>query len=118
MMERDHSMEIPSKQRMERQETIAKDHSKDHKDALEKALSLNIPHAFSPSYGTFDKDENTEQEALLNEPKNLLLDTEVGESSTNKQIVEKKTDWEELINKLFEKDTSGRIVLKKGVDSV
>jgi hypothetical protein len=90
MMERDHSMEIPSKQRMERQETIAKHHSKDHKDALEKALSLNMPHEFPPYYGTFDKDENTEQESLLNEPENLLMDTEVGEFSTNKQIVEKR----------------------------
>ena len=116
-MERDHSMEIPSKQRMERQETISKDHSKDHKYALEKALSLNILHAFSPSYGTFDKDENTEQEALLNEPKNSLLDTEVGESSANGQTVEKKTDWKELIDKLFMKDASGKIVLKKDVNT-
>lgn len=118
MMERDRPMEIPSKQIMERQETMAKEHNKEHKDALEKALSLNIPHAFSPSYDTFDKDENTEQEVLLNEPENSLLDTDVGESSANKQTVEKKTDWEERINKLFEKDASGRIVLKKGVDSV
>lgn len=117
MMEKNHSMEIPSEQRMERQETIAKERDKEHKNALERAHTLNIPHAFLPSSDTFDEDERSEQEALLNEPKNSLLDTEVGESSANKLTTEKKTDWEELINKLFMKNASGKVVLKKGVNT-
>lgn len=117
MMEKNHSMEIPSEQRMERQEMIAKERDKEHKNALERAHTLNIPHAFPPSSDTFDKDERSEQEALLNEPKNSLLGTEVGESSANKLTIEKKTDWEELINKLSMKNASGKVVLKKGVNT-
>lgn len=50
-------MEIPAKQRMERQETIAREHSQEYKAALQRAVTLDVPHAYSPStYGTFDED--------------------------------------------------------------
>ncbi|KAM2281698.1 hypothetical protein ACFX1S_042257 [Malus domestica] len=59
MLQKDHIMEIPSKQRMERQETLAKEHTEEYKAALQRAVTLAVPHAYSPSpYGTFDeKDE-------------------------------------------------------------
>lgn len=54
-------MEIPPKQRMERQETIVKDHTEEYKAALQRAVTLAVPHAFSPSpYGTFDEREEEE----------------------------------------------------------
>eukprot|EP01018_Ginkgo_biloba_P029159 Gb_23707 [translate_table: standard] len=120
MMERDRLLEVPSKQRMERQETIAKEHNEEHNNALERAVTLKVPHAFSPSYGTFDKHETgSELEVLLDEHGDRISDiTEVGEPSTDGQTAKRKTDWDELINRLFQKDASGKIVLKKEMDSV
>lgn len=61
MMEKDHIMEIPVKQRMERQETLAKEHSEAYKAALQRAVTLDVPHAYSPSqYGTFNEQNEGE----------------------------------------------------------
>ncbi|XP_050385426.1 uncharacterized protein LOC126801964 [Argentina anserina] len=58
MLERAQGMEIPPKQRMERQETIVKEHTEEYKAALQRAVTLAVPHAYSPSpYGTFDERE-------------------------------------------------------------
>lgn len=54
-------MEIPAKQRMERQETLAREHTQEYKAALQRAVTLAVPHAYSPSqYGTFDEQEGGE----------------------------------------------------------
>lgn len=46
---------------MERQETIVKEHTEEYKAALQRAVTLSVPHAFSPSpYGTFDEREEEE----------------------------------------------------------
>ncbi|KAK8278610.1 hypothetical protein V6Z12_D09G054500 [Gossypium hirsutum] len=59
MLEKDRIMEIPAKQRMERQETLAREHSEEHKAALQRAVTLSVPHAYLPSrYGTFDEHED------------------------------------------------------------
>ena len=51
-------MEIPTKQRMERQKTLAKEHTEEYKAALQRAVTLAVPHAYSPSpYGTFDEQD-------------------------------------------------------------
>ncbi|KAJ0098847.1 hypothetical protein Patl1_20144 [Pistacia atlantica] len=58
MLEKDHVMEIPEKQKMERQETLHKEHTQEYKAALQRAVTLAVPHAFAPSqYGTFDEEE-------------------------------------------------------------
>ncbi|KAK4431480.1 hypothetical protein Salat_0910100 [Sesamum alatum] len=103
MRERDHTLEIPAQQRMERQETLEKEHSKEYKAALRRAVSLAVPHAFSPSqYGTFDEkdDEDSQQSA--------------GDCSTGSSVKSKSVEsWDELIERLFERDESGNMVLKK-----
>ncbi|CAA7399057.1 unnamed protein product [Spirodela intermedia] len=49
------AMEIPPAQRIERQETIVRDHKDEQRAALRRAVTLDVPHAVSPSaYGTFD----------------------------------------------------------------
>lgn len=49
------AVEIPPAQRMERQETIARGHKDEQRAALRRAVTLDVPHAVSPSeYGTFD----------------------------------------------------------------
>ncbi|XP_022724391.1 uncharacterized protein LOC111281068 [Durio zibethinus] len=55
MLEKDRIMESPAKQRMERQETLAREHSEEYKAAFQRAATLSVPRAYSPSsYGTFD----------------------------------------------------------------
>ena len=85
-------MEIPAKQKMERQQSLAKEHGEEHEAALRRAVKLAVPHAFIPScYGTF-------------------RDSETGESSRKHTP---GVSWDDLIESLFEKDESGHIVFKK-----
>ncbi|KAJ9545755.1 hypothetical protein OSB04_025462 [Centaurea solstitialis] len=92
MLEKDPIMEIPAKQKMERQQSLAKEHGEQHEAALHRAVKLAVPHAFIPSrYGTFH-------------------DSETGESSRKHTP---GVSWDDLIESLFEKDESGHIVFKK-----
>lgn len=104
LLEKDQIMEIPANQRMERQETLAREHSKEHKAALQRAVTLAVPHAYSPSqYGTFEEqDEGGDSHGSS------------GESSfSSSKKSRTKENWDELIERLFEKDESGHMVLKK-----
>ncbi|KAL2540165.1 alpha/beta-Hydrolases superfamily protein [Abeliophyllum distichum] len=101
MLQEDHSMEIPPKQRMERQETLAREHSEEYNAALHRAVTLDVPHAISPSqYGTFDEKKDHE---------NSSRGSSTGSSTKSKT----RDNWDELIERLFEKDESGHISLKK-----
>ncbi|GMY07215.1 Lipase, class 3 [Fagus crenata] len=100
MLEKDEIMEIPAKQRMERQETLAREHTEEYKAALQRAVTLSVPHAYNPSqYGTFDVLEEGDHS-----------DKSIGESSTeSSKKREQKESWDEI----FDKDESGHILLKK-----
>jgi len=39
---------------MQRQQTLANEHDKEYKAAIERAATLRMAQAYSPSYGTFD----------------------------------------------------------------
>ncbi|KAL8478003.1 hypothetical protein ACS0TY_030050 [Phlomoides rotata] len=100
MREKDHTLEIPAKQRMERQESLAKEHSVEYEAALRRAVSLDVPHAFTPSrYGTFDEEDSQQSGG----------DCSTGSSARSKSVA----TWDELIERLFERDESGHMVLKK-----
>lgn len=104
MREKDHTLEIPAKQRMERQESLAKEHSEEYKAALRRAVTLAVPHAFTPSrYGTFVEDEEEE------DSQHSAGDCSTGSSARSKSI----ESWDEVIERLFERDESGLMVLKK-----
>ncbi|XVF50842.1 hypothetical protein PTKIN_Ptkin04bG0136400 [Pterospermum kingtungense] len=104
MLEKDQIMEIPAKQRMERQETMAREHIEEYKAALQRAVTLSVPHAYSPSqYGTFDESEDGENSQKSGG------ETSVGSSGKSKN----KESWNELIERVFDKDESGHMVLKK-----
>ncbi|KAI3471145.1 hypothetical protein Pfo_027808 [Paulownia fortunei] len=103
MREKDHTLEIPAKQKMERQKTLAKEHREEHKAALHRAVTLAVPHAFSPSeYGTFDEKDDDDSH-------NSVGDSSTGPSTKSKT----KESWDELIERLFDRDESGHMVLKK-----
>ena len=61
MLEKDGMMLIPAKQKMERQQSLAREHVEEYKAALQRAVALDIPQAYSPSsYGTFHEMEEAE----------------------------------------------------------
>lgn len=102
MLEKDHTIEVPPQQKMERHETLAKEHSEEYQAALRRAVTLAVPHAYSPSeYGTFDEQEENSQLSLG--------DSSPGSSTKNNA----QESWDELIERLFEKDKHGHRVLKE-----
>ncbi|GAB4858278.1 hypothetical protein Ancab_009751 [Ancistrocladus abbreviatus] len=109
MHEKDKVMEIPAKQKMERQKTLAREHSMEHKAALQRAVTLSVPHAYSPSeYGTFDDHEDESEHSDESSKRKAPS----GSSRGNKA----KESWDELVNRLFEKDEAGHIVGIKSQD--
>lgn len=104
MLEKDHIMEIPVKQRMERQETIVREHSEEYKAALKRAVTLAVPHAYSPSqYGTFDDPEEGHDS----------YKSDGGSSAGSSKREKKNESWDVVIERLFDKDESGHTISKK-----
>ncbi|KAA8516043.1 hypothetical protein F0562_019222 [Nyssa sinensis] len=102
MVEKDQAMEIPARQRMERQESLAREHSEEYRAALQRAVALDVPHAFSPpSYGTFSETEEWEDSGGIRRDFSIL-------SSKRR-----RDSWDEFRERLFDTDESGRMVLKK-----
>ncbi|KAF3432970.1 hypothetical protein FNV43_RR24072 [Rhamnella rubrinervis] len=103
MLEKDQIMEIPTSQRMERQQTLAKEHSEEYRAALQRAVTLSVPHAYTASqYGTFDEGDNSsESSGISSSPSGSSKKTKIRES------------WDELIERLFDKVESSHITLKK-----
>lgn len=104
MIERERAMEIPSEQKMRRQQTLAKEHDKEYKAAIEKAATLRMAQAQSPSYGTFDtvsdNNDNEETDLLDEHGESFSKKPEIGEPSITDK---RKFKWDELINKLIKK---------------
>ncbi|XP_044505555.1 uncharacterized protein LOC123225567 isoform X2 [Mangifera indica] len=89
----------PKVQKIERQKTI----EKEHKDALERAVSLNIPHAVT------DAEEPQKNEAESSPGGHQdTSDTKTSSSSDN---------WNYLVEKLFKKSETGKLILDKNVDT-
>lgn len=95
------TMTVPPKiQRLERLQTI----EDEHKDALERAVSLNIPHAVS---AVEEPTENKEMEAEAGKDNN-------GDSrKAEPELSSGGTNWDELVEKLFKRSESGKLMLKK-----
>lgn len=92
MLERERAMGIPTQQRMERQASVAKEHMEEHKAALQRAVALDVPQAYSPSpYGTFNEDE--EAEKYRNSQDSSFTTFKV-----------KRERWDDLARRLFSKD--------------
>ncbi|KAL7592717.1 hypothetical protein Lser_V15G31612 [Lactuca serriola] len=89
LKEKDHVMDIPTQQRMERSTSLAMEHSEEHKAALARAVALDVPEAYLPSeYGTFQKAQS-------------MNDSAHGSSS-----------WDELAARILDTDEKGESVLK------
>ncbi|THG20834.1 hypothetical protein TEA_016271 [Camellia sinensis var. sinensis] len=98
----------PRVQKIERLQTI----EKEHKDALERAVSLNIPHAVTA-------DEEEEQPSPSKEEECVEGgDGDDTESSTNEPKTKSlsrggRTNWDLVVQKLFKKYPLGEMLLKK-----
>ncbi|KAL4368314.1 hypothetical protein GQ457_05G005500 [Hibiscus cannabinus] len=90
----------PKVQKLERSQTI----EKEHKDALQKAVSLNIPHAISAADETTPNKETKTEAAGSGNGDSPKPETE---SST------RGTNWDELVEKLFKRNESGKLVLNR-----
>ncbi|KAM6601138.1 uncharacterized protein LOC115706514 [Cannabis sativa] len=102
MLEEYRTMEIPEKQRMERQEFLVREHSEEYKAALQRAVALDIPHAISSSpYGTFHENEEGENSSRSAGEMSML--------SFNKL----RASWDGFIERLFDVDESGHIAFKR-----
>ncbi|CAI0470405.1 unnamed protein product [Linum tenue] len=110
MLANDRMMEIPGEQRMERKESLAREHSEEYEAALQRAVALDIPHA-QASYGTF-------------------LDAEEGETSggsssgTAAAAAATSSSWsfgkmrerlDSFVDRMFDVDEFGHMVFKKSV---
>ncbi|KAL3814838.1 hypothetical protein ACJIZ3_016106 [Penstemon smallii] len=68
MLEKERVMSMEVAQRIERQETIAKEHMEELKAALKRAVTLDVPQIeYSPSYGTFQDTERDENSSSIND---------------------------------------------------
>ncbi|XP_019453603.1 PREDICTED: uncharacterized protein LOC109355111 [Lupinus angustifolius] len=102
LLEKDHTMEIPAKQTMVHLETLTR-HSEEHKAALQRAKTLDVPHAYTSSeYGTFDVEG--EESSRRSQGESSFGSTNRGKAAES---------WDEIIELLFGKDEDGHIVMKK-----
>ncbi|KAM1956518.1 hypothetical protein ACFX16_025927 [Malus domestica] len=90
----------PKVQKLERLRTF----EKEHKDALERAVSLNVPHAVTPN------EEAPEEQKLEEAP-------EIGNKSEDPADTKSKStggraSWDDVVEKLFKKE-SGHLLLKR-----
>ena len=93
MLQEDQNMETPSSQRMERQATLKREHNEEHRAALRRAVTLEVPDAYSPSvYGTFEDSSRGAAEV----------------SSASSSTARQKISWDKFIERVFEKDESGK----------
>ncbi|XP_028769204.1 uncharacterized protein LOC114726695 isoform X2 [Neltuma alba] len=101
MREKDRAMEIPAKQRMEQNESLAR-HSQEYEAALQRAVALDIPQAYSPtSYGTFHEVDAREDSASSS-------------GRVSSWSCKKRNDsWNDFVERLFDMDDSGHMVFKK-----
>ena len=88
----------PKVQKLERLQTI----EKEHKDALERAVSLNIPHAVT----TDDEEHPVENQ---NEEASPSQNEEAPEPERTSNTNRGRTNWDEVVKKLFKKKDSANI---------
>lgn len=102
MLEKDRQMEIPVQQKMERHESLARERTEAYRAALQRAVALDIPQAYSPSsYGTFHEMDAGEDSG-----------TSTGKVSSLSPK-KRRDSWNEFVGRLFDVDDSGHMVFKK-----
>lgn len=96
---------VPTEQKMERLQTL----EKEHKDALERALTLKIPHAV-----TSPDDDGEPLGDNDGEPTNNACEDAM---KTESSPSGKRGNWDEVVEKLFKKTASGELQMKKDIEA-
>jgi hypothetical protein len=110
MLEEEETMAVPSEQRMERNETLQREHVEEHRAALRRAVTLSVPDARAPSpYGTFDDDDAGRRPQQQQQPERSESFPPAG--------ARQRMSWNDLIERVFDKDADGQIVLRSSVFS-
>lgn len=97
----------PKVQKIERLKTL----EKEHKDALERAVSLNIPHAVG-----VDEEESSsqkEEEPMEDIPFEECKERGEDASTSKSQGSDARTNWNEVVEKLFNRDETGKLRLNR-----
>ncbi|KAM7279182.1 hypothetical protein ACFE04_006316 [Oxalis oulophora] len=107
----------PKTQKLERLKTL----EKEHKDALRKAASLNIPNAEEHDANTQENEEAAPcQEASTSkvEEKDEAGTSKVEERDNieTKSKSNGRTNWDEVVKKLFRKNETGNLYLNKDAE--
>lgn len=104
MRERNSAVTTPPKvQKIERLQSL----QQEHKDALERAVSLNIPHAVTIP---------EEEEPSTSKEQNVECDDSESfeiERAVKSQPCGGRTNWNMVVEKLLKKDESGELLFKK-----
>ncbi|XP_049366216.1 uncharacterized protein LOC125831066 isoform X2 [Solanum verrucosum] len=97
----------PKVQKIERLKTL----EKEHKDAIERAVSLNIPHAV----GVGEEESSTQKEEEPMEDITFEASQKHDEeaSTSEAQGSDGRTNWRKVVEKLFIRDESGKLLLKR-----
>ncbi|GAV76698.1 Lipase_3 domain-containing protein/Lipase3_N domain-containing protein [Cephalotus follicularis] len=101
----------PKIQELERKQTI----EKEHKDAMERAVSLNIPHAVTSPEAEIQEDEAATADAAKEAGPSQGEGKDASE--TKSKSSSRSTNWDEVVKKLFDKSDSGGLVLKNDIDA-
>ncbi|XP_047336254.1 uncharacterized protein LOC124939845 [Impatiens glandulifera] len=88
----------PKAQRIERMDTI----KKEHRDALERAVSLNVPHAMT----TCEVEEETSRKEEEEEEEEDEISSD-DTMKTKSQIGGRRTNWDKIVKKLFKRNQPG-----------
>ncbi|KAK6127449.1 hypothetical protein DH2020_038798 [Rehmannia glutinosa] len=99
------TMTPPKVQKLDRKLTL----EKEHKDALERAVSLNIPHAVTSS------EESSSAYTEGGSSVDKSVETEHSAEKENSFCKNARTNWNEVVEKLFKKNESGQLLLKRDV---
>ncbi|KAL6606974.1 hypothetical protein ACP70R_028195 [Stipagrostis hirtigluma subsp. patula] len=99
MRESESAMTPPPQQKMERMQSF----EEEHKSALQRAKTLDVPHAADLSEVEIQEDASTAP------PSDTHSETTTEPKSAG------RTSWDELVDKLFTRDEDGKLVVKKDV---
>ncbi|KAG6549400.1 hypothetical protein Mapa_009119 [Marchantia paleacea] len=102
---------VPATQKMEREQSIAQGHKDQYKAALERAVTLKVPHAFSPSEDTIEEGETDENAIVVDENGNSVP-PKAEENPVDSGAAKKTTNWNVLVDRLFHSSKSGRFTRK------
>ncbi|KAF8017174.1 hypothetical protein BT93_H2382 [Corymbia citriodora subsp. variegata] len=94
----------PNIQKFERLRTI----EKEHKDALERAVSLDIPHAVK-SLDKENRDSNPQDQESQHSQEEKSADVILDDKARPRDA---RTNWDEVVKKLMKRDESGKLCLK------